>query len=186
MYKLILVIIFSSSILFCQEETQQQTQPKQHAFIGAEQCGMCHKSEKQGNQFGIWQKSKHAEAYKNLKTAEADKIAKEKGFTTPAVQTPECLKCHVTGYGVDASLLGPKFSQEDGVQCETCHGAGADYKSIKVMKDKDAAVANGLVLITDIHTFCVKCHNSESPTFNKSMDLDKMWDTIKHPIPGTK
>lgn len=181
MYKTFLVIILFSTLLFCQE----QTQPK-HAFVGAETCGMCHKTEKQGNQFGIWQKSKHAEAFKTLKTAEADKIAKEKGFTTPAVQTPECLKCHVTGYGVDASLLGAKFNMEDGVQCETCHGAGADYKSIKIMKDKDAAVANGLVLVSDIHTFCVKCHNSDSPTFNKSMDLDKMWDQIKHPIPGAK
>lgn len=181
MYKLLFGFIFFSSLLFCQEKTEPQ-----HGFVGAETCGMCHKTEKQGNQFGIWQKSKHAQAYKNLQTPEADKIAKEKGFNTPAVQTPECLKCHVTGYGVDKALLGPKYSMEDGVQCETCHGAGADYKSIKIMKDKDAAVANGLVLVTDIHTFCVKCHNSESPTFNKSMDLDKMWDQIKHPIPGTK
>ena len=84
MYKSILIVIFFSSLLFCQENSQ----PK-HAFVGAETCGMCHKSEKQGNQFGIWQKSKHAQAYKTLQTADADKIAKEKGFNTPAAKTPE-------------------------------------------------------------------------------------------------
>ena len=181
MLKISIIIILFSSILFCQEKTQ----PK-HSFVGAETCGMCHKTEKQGNQFGIWQNSQHSKAYQSLLTEKADKIAKDKGFSTVAAKTPECLKCHVTGYNADPSLLGKKFKMEDGIQCETCHGAGNDYKSIQIMKDKDAAIANGLVLVSDIHTFCVQCHNSESPTFNKDMDLDKMWEKIKHPIPGTK
>ena len=65
----------------------------QHSYVGAETCGMCHKSEKAGQQLVIWQKSLHAQAYKTLQTEKADKIAKEKGFTTKAVETPECLKC---------------------------------------------------------------------------------------------
>ncbi len=28
----------------------------QHAYVGATGCGMCHKTEKQGNQLGIWQR----------------------------------------------------------------------------------------------------------------------------------
>jgi hypothetical protein len=139
MFKSLFVVVLFASLLFGQE-----TQPK-HGFAGTATCGMCHKTEKQGNQFGIWEKSKHAQAYKTLQTEKADQIAKEKGFNTPAVKTPECLKCHASGYNVDASLLGKKFSVEDGVQCETCHGPGEDYKSIKIMKDKNAAVENGLV-----------------------------------------
>jgi hypothetical protein len=181
MLKISIIVFLFSALTFCQENTQ----PK-HAFVGAETCGMCHKTEKQGNQFGVWQNSLHSKAYQNLLTEQADKIAKDKGFNTPAAKTPECLKCHVTGYNVDPPLIGKKFKMEDGVQCETCHGPGNDYKSIQIMKDKNAAVANGLVLVSDIHTFCIKCHNSESPTFNKDMDLDKMWEKIKHPIPGTK
>jgi hypothetical protein len=179
MFKSFVIIVLFSTLVLCQEDST----PK-HGFVGAATCGMCHKTEKQGNQLGIWEKSPHAQAYKTLQTAEADKIAKEKGFSTAAAKTPECLKCHVSGYNVDASLLGKKFNMEDGVQCETCHGPGEDYKSIKVMKDKEQAVANGLILPSDINTFCVKCHNSESPTFDKNMDLAKMWDKIKHPIPG--
>lgn len=180
MFRSLLIVVLFSSLVFCQE-----TQPK-HAFVGTATCGMCHKTEKQGNQLGIWEKSQHAQAYKTLQTENADKIAKEKGFDTPAVKTPECLKCHVSGYNVDASLLGKKFNIEDGVQCETCHGAGEDYKSTNIMKDKKAAMEKGLVVPSDIKTFCVQCHNPESPTYDKNMDLDKMWDKIKHPIPGTK
>jgi len=163
------------------------TSAPQHAFVGTKTCGMCHHTEKQGKQLEIWQNSKHAQAYKTLESDEANKIAKEKGFTTPAVKTEACLKCHVSGYNVEASLLEHNFKIEDGVQCETCHGAGADYKSLSIMKNKTEAIAKGLV-IPDIKTFCVKCHNSESPTWKKgeTFDADAMWAKIKHDIPASK
>jgi len=118
-----------------------------------------------------------------LQSDEANKIAKDKGFTTPAAETPECLKCHVTAYGVDASLLGTKYKKEDGVQCESCHGAGADYKTLSVMKDKEKAIANGLVIPTDLKTFCATCHNSQSPTYKEGWDAVASFDKIKHDIP---
>jgi len=153
-----------------------------HGFVGAETCGMCHKSDKQGSQLKIWQESKHSKAYESLKTEKADQVAKEKGFTTKAVDTPECLKCHVSGYNVDASLLGKKFKMEDGVQCETCHGAGEDYKTKKIMENKDEAIKNGLIVPTKIEDFCITCHNAESPTY-VDFNFAEMWDKIKHPVP---
>ena len=176
-------LLLFSSLLLAANGNATKDEPKPHGFVGAETCGMCHKTEKQGKQLSIWQGTKHAEAYKTLLTPEADKIAKDKGFDTPAAKTPACLKCHVSGYGVDASLLGPKFKMEDGVQCETCHGAGADYKTLKVMKDKKLAEENGLV-IPDVKTFCAKCHNSESPTYKEGWDATASWEKIKHPIPA--
>ena len=185
--KLIISVLFLASpiIMAATDSTKTADIPK-HGFVGAEVCGMCHKTEKQGKQLDIWKASKHAQAYKTLESEEANKIAKEKGFDTPAAKTPACLKCHVSGEGVEASLLGPKFKMEDGVQCETCHGAGSDYKTISVMKDKEKAAANGLVLPKDVKTFCVKCHNSESPTYNKDQDINAMWEKIKHTIPEAK
>ena len=153
---------------------------KKFGYVGVEKCGMCHKTEKQGKQLSIWQGSKHAEAYKTLQTEKADKIAKEKGFTTKAVETKECLGCHATGYDADASLKGPKFKVEDGVQCETCHGAGSEY--MKVMKNKEEAMAKGLIVPKDKEKFCTGCHNSKSPTFT-GFDVDKYWAKISHMIP---
>ena len=43
-----------------------------------------------------------------------------------------------------------------GVQCESCHGPGSAYKSMKVMKDSDASLAAGL-LVPDEAT-CRGCH----------------------------
>ena len=45
-------------------------------YIGAEKCGMCHKSDKQGEQLKIWQGSKHANAFKTLQTPKAQEIAR--------------------------------------------------------------------------------------------------------------
>jgi len=153
-----------------------------HAYVGTSTCGMCHKSEKQGSQLSIWQGSKHSQAYLSLKTEEADKIAKDKGFNTKAVETPECLKCHASGYNVDAALLGEKFKVEDGVQCETCHGPGSDYKSKKVMENREEAVKNGLIVREKIEDFCIGCHNAESPTYVE-FNFEESWAKIKHTVP---
>jgi len=153
-----------------------------HTYIGAESCGMCHKTEKQGSQLSIWQNSAHSKAFETLKTDTANQIAKKKGFKEPAAKTWECLKCHVTGYNLDATMLGKKFKVEDGVQCETCHGAGSAYKDIKIMKDKNLAIQKGLIVHDKLEEFCVSCHNNESPTFVK-MDIDEAWNKIKHNIP---
>ena len=153
-----------------------------NTYIGTESCVMCHKTEKQGSQLSIWQNSKHSKAFEILKSDTANQIAMEKGFKEPAAETWECLKCHVTGYNLDATMLGKKFKIEDGVQCETCHGPGSAYKDMKIMKDKNLAVENGLVIHDNIEVFCVSCHNSESPTFVK-FDFTEAWDKIKHNIP---
>lgn len=153
-----------------------------YGYEGTQVCGMCHKSEKAGQQLKIWQESQHAKAYKTLQTPEADKIAAEKGFKTKAAETKECLKCHASGYDVDKSLIGAKFKVEEGVQCETCHGAGSAYKAMAVMKNRDEAVKKGLIVYDNKEKFCTGCHNAESPTF-KEFKFDEMWNKIKHYVP---
>ena len=153
-------------------------QAAEHTYVGAKACGMCHKSEKSGNQLGIWQQSKHAQAYTTLTTPAADKIAKTRGATTPAAESPECLKCH-------AIVGNAKADVKDGVQCETCHGPGSDYKSLTVMKDEGKSVAAGLRLYKDkaaIEKQCRTCHNETSPTF-KAFNFEERWAKIQHPVP---
>ena len=155
-----------------------------NSYIGVKACVMCHKTEKQGEQLKIWQASKHASAYETLKTAEADKIAKEKGYDTKAIETEDCLKCHAVGYNLDASLLGKKFKVEDGVQCESCHGSGSAYKKKAIMKDREKAIANGLLVYENPgEELCITCHNAESPTYVDFV-FEEAWEKIKHPTPG--
>lgn len=150
-----------------------------HMYVGVDGCKMCHKKVEKGDQYGAWLKSKHAQAYATLASEKAKEVAAAKGIDNPQ-ESPECLKCHVTGYGLDASIYDKKYKMEDGVSCESCHGPGKDYKNIKIMKDTEQARANGLILPTE--EVCKKCHNEESPTF-KAFDFEEEYGEIAHPKP---
>lgn len=154
-----------------------------YKYVGTKICAPCHKAEKTGNQFGIWQKSKHSEAMKTLAGPKAAEIAKAKGLKTTADKAAECVDCHqVTA---DPAVCEKTFSAADGVQCEACHGPGSGYKTLSVMKDKAKAVAAGLILYKDdaaIEAKCKTCHNEKSPTF-KAFDFKASWAKIKHSVP---
>ena len=105
-------------------------------------------------------RNQHSKAYATLTTQAANDIAKAKGITTPAAEAPACLKCH-------AIVGDAKADVKDGVQCESCHGAGADYKAMGVMKVKADAIAKGMMAFPDkaaIEAMCKNCHNEQSPT----------------------
>jgi hypothetical protein len=107
-------------------------QAEDHAFVGAAKCKMCHKV-----QYASWEQTTHA------KSTEAAKAS-----TDPAFEA-SCLSCHATN--ADEALSG--------VQCEACHGAGADFKKMSIMKDREKAVANGLIVPTQ--ATCDKCHTGD-------------------------
>ena len=155
----------------------------QNKYIGTKMCSMCHKTEKQGKQLDIWQKSAHANAYTTLTTAKANEIAKSKGLTMPAAEAADCLACHAPQH--DAKNLEKSFVIKDGVQCETCHGAGSAYKTIPIMKDRAKAIAAGMTDFKDeaaIEAKCKTCHNEKSPTF-KGFKFEEYWGKIKHSVP---
>ncbi len=180
---LLLTILF---FCFCLTSSTFGQDTTQYKFIGAEACGKCHKSEKQGKQLPIWKESIHAQAYVVLQTEEAAEVAKEMGYEKSPSELYECLSCHASGYDVDKIYLGKKFNIEDGVQCETCHGAGSGYKSLKIMKNRDLAAKNGLVKVYEnTEEFCRNCHNPDSPTFS-GFDFEEMWAKIEHYLPVKK
>jgi hypothetical protein len=149
----------------------------QNKNVGVKMCMPCHKGEKKGSQFEIWEKSAHAGAFKSLSTEKAAEVAKKKGLKTAAVDAPECLECHAV------TAAGGK--KEEGVNCEACHGAGEKYKSMATMKDHAKAVAAGMVEMKDdaaIEKVCKTCHNDKSPTF-KGFNFKEAYAKVKHPIP---
>ena len=103
-----------------------------HEFVGAAKCKMCHKV-----QYASWEGTKHAMA------TDTAKAATEREFGA------DCLQCHATNASEDFA----------GVQCEACHGAGADFKKMSIMKDRDAAIANGLVIPSQ--ATCDGCHTGD-------------------------
>lgn len=143
----------------------------QHSYVGASKCKMCHKGEKKGMIYEKWEGEKHAKATETI-------IAEGEGTNE------KCLKCHSTGYGeggYDPAAEDPTVFA--GVQCEACHGPGSDYKSMSTMKDRDASIANGLIIPDE--NVCVKCHNN-SHHEDMTFDFETAWKQIEHRVPKTE
>lgn len=156
----------------------------QNKFVGKKVCATCHKSGKGGTSYAVWEKSKHAGAYKTLLGDNAKKIAQKKGLKVAPSQAPECLKCHVTGGG-SAKNIEASFKKEDGVTCEACHGAASGFKIVHSKGDLAKSKKAGLNPGEKTEKFCTTCHNAQSPTF-KGFKLDEMWQKIKHELPPKK
>lgn len=159
-----------------QDTTKQDTTKVVHKYIGTFKCKICHNSENKGKIYDTWAATKHATAYKTLASDESKAIAKKMGIKD-AQEDKKCLKCHVTGYGEPA---GDKYSMEEGVTCEACHGPGEHYWLMKVMRDKKLAMEKGLVEPTE--ELCMACHNKESPTF-KAIKYEEAYKQVEHHPP---
>jgi hypothetical protein len=154
-----------------------------YKYTGVRDCSRCHKKDLMGDQTAVWKKTAHATALETLKGEEAVKIAKERGITSPPHEADECVRCHATAYGVTPEQTDKRpLRLQDGVQCESCHGPGSEYKGNKVMSDREASLAAGMWDPGNDEKICLACHNDESPTF-ESFDYEKRKEEIAHPIP---
>jgi hypothetical protein len=151
-------------------------------YAGTKTCGICHKKEDSGNQFGVWEKSPHAKAFETLGTPAAKEIGKKAAIDDPQT-SGKCLKCHSTAYNFTESVATEKIKPEDGVGCESCHGPGKKFMAKATMEDRTKAVAAGLIYPAD--QSCELCHNDQSPTW-KGFNKEEMLKKIAHPDPKVK
>ena len=81
-------------------------------YMGYTSCEDCHPDIVEG-----WKKTKHANAFENLKTQGPEKQ-----------ETPGCFRCHVVGYDEDGGYIDMELTPElKDVQCEACHGMGRKH-----------------------------------------------------------
>lgn len=147
-----------------------------HDFVGSKACKTCHMGAKNGTIFEIWEKSAHAQA--TAKLPEANQ------------KDPKCLGCHATGFGkaggFDPAAPAATSAALQGVGCESCHGAGKDYKAMSVMKDPAKAKEMGLIMPTA--DLCKGCHEGAVPEGHKALpkfDFATAKPKIEHHIPKT-
>jgi len=153
----------------------------QNKYVGAKTCKMCHNNPAKCEQYNKWSSTQHSKAFTDLSSDKAMTYAKANGIADPSKEA-KCLKCHSTAAAADASLLTATITKEEGVSCESCHGAGSAYKTMSIMKDKATAITNGLT-IPDQKT-CEKCHKGEGNPFPQTFDYPTFLAKIAHKDPS--
>lgn len=166
----------TANLFFCFADNEIQPPPgvegkfKHSGYLGVSSCSSsnCHGASKVSrssqilhNEFLTWFKQdNHAKGYKTLLTDEAKRIALNLGLKAPH-QEQACLTCHAT-YAPEG-LRGERFNLEDGVGCESCHGAAEGW--IKSHAEKGAShqdnVKAGLTdLVSPLNRamMCTSCH----------------------------
>lgn len=157
-------------------------------YVGAQRCKTCHQASESGDQYGAWQKEKHAQAYEALASDKAKEYAKAAGIAD-AQKSDKCLKCHMTAFGEPKENLHRSFDPKLGVQCETCHGPGENHVKARMAAAATAdesVKAPAYVAIPDDEVIkspgmktCLGCHNDESPGF-KPFCFHKFKADIRH------
>ena len=137
--------------------------------VGVRVCVECHQDAEMGYQASLWRRGPHSLAYAVLATPAAREIARTQGLDGDPQQSVECLTCHTIRPDVEGAGFAPGWSVSDGVGCESCHGAGADY-----------APATGDHAGTEPVTpeTCLACHDGGH---GKPFDVDAAMRRIEHP-----
>jgi hypothetical protein len=123
------------------------------------------------SEYHTWLKyDKHSQAYSILLNEESKRIGTNLGIKAPH-EAPLCLDCHAT-HVEDPSLRGEKYQLEDGVSCESCHGAAEKWLDTHTQKGAthQQNLENGLFDSAPLENrakLCLSCHyGNEQKTVN--------------------
>lgn len=133
-------------------------------YVGSATCAGCH-----ATAYDIWKnKTKHGHAWQTLVDAEKD----PKRYGWPVTAYPDCVSCHVVGYGEKSGFVTAEDTPSlTDVGCERCHGAGSDHVQSGGKKAM-GKVGGGMASVV-----CTQCHDFEqSPDFLYT----NKWPLIQH------
>ncbi|MGE5488655.1 MAG: multiheme c-type cytochrome [bacterium] len=161
---------------------------KKPVYVGSRVCGSCHTGGGMGNQYSLWLHSKHSRAWAALARPESRQIAEISGLRQKPQESPICLGCHATAYDAEEWQKDDTFRIEEGVQCERCHGPGSEYMAADIMRDRKAAMENGLRMPDE--RLCMGCHiekGSHAAVLKTApVDMKKGREMIAYPLPEGK
>jgi len=134
---------------------RQAQQQGKSPYTGAQACQACH-----GQAYGIWEKSKHAQAFTALENV-------GKAFD------PDCIVCHTVGFKNQGGFVDTRSTGDLlNVQCESCHGAGRSHAESGGQKPTGHKAWTKLRI-------CEQCHNrAHSPGFH----FEQYWPKIVHGV----
>lgn len=135
---LCLVGVFAWAVIAYAGSAPAGGPPADAKYVGGNKCMACH-----SEQHKTWQKEKHAKAFESLQADE--------------VKNPDCVKCHVTGYGKPGGFTSAEDTPAlKNVGCEACHGPGsAHIEAAKNAPDDKPWEKKNIKTPTN----CAQCHN---------------------------
>ena len=122
--------------------TSEKPATAKSEYRGNDSCSPCHA----GN-FAAWRQDAHSNAFETLKK-QGDQA------------NPDCIGCHVTGYGAGGFLLASTSRSKafEGVGCESCHGPGKGHPGRRMTIPREMT--------------CAPCHAGLGPfPFEKKLHL---------------
>ena len=72
------------------------------------------------------------------------------------IGSDKCKLCHSVQFKSWAATA--HAARTPPLDCESCHGAGSEYKTLAIMKDAKKARSAGMVM--PVRSFCAKCHTT--------------------------
>jgi hypothetical protein len=137
--------------LFAREQLKSASNdPLGTRYLGVGACQSCHVDE-----FDVYAATGHARAYETLSTQFVHRDT-------------NCVGCHVTGWGEEGGFQGVRLrgAMVDliDVQCEACHGPGAEHTRDGSYRERARAS-------------CVRCH---TPADDPDFDYERDWAAIAH------
>jgi hypothetical protein len=141
------------------------------SYLGVAGCAAmaCHGGTRpeERHEYTTWiQRDRHSQAFLILYDDRSQRIASQLGIDKPE-RDARCLACHSTA---PEAPHGPKFSVEDGVSCEACHGAASrwlvphtqpDWKHKSAQEKTDSFGLVNTKDLTQRAVACVRCHVGE-------------------------
>jgi peroxiredoxin len=132
------------------------------AYVGAEACRDCHRP-----QYDQWSRTRHAAAFAVL-------------FKSDRGADRNCTPCHTTGAGRKGGF-GDKDLKDrpmTHVQCEVCHGPGADHvQAPPALKKATVYGITDQCSVCIVQGVCLTCHDRRN---DPDFDLDAALPLVTH------
>ncbi len=179
----ICILVFSVAPVLRAREPRQ-IQESGGTFVGSLGCksSSCHggAGEKRSQYFTWSRKDFHTKAFTVLLDSRSERIAESLGIPT-AQASARCTVCHSPLQSVAPNRVTRTVHPDEGVSCETCHGAASGWLRGHTRKDwtYNTRVGAGMRDLRNLYvraTACAACHQTLAPELLKAGHPDLFFE----------
>jgi hypothetical protein len=177
-------LFFAARVSNLQAKEPRQVRESGGAFVGSIGCksSSCHGGAgPKRSQYFTWSRQDfHTKAYAVLLNARSERIAEGLGIAA-AQSSARCTVCHSPLQSVAPNQLTRTVHPDEGVSCETCHGAAGGWLRGHTRTDwtYNTRVAAGMRDLRNLYVranACVACHQNLAPEILKAGHPDLFFE----------